>query len=83
MNLEKIISSILKVILIVAGIYLTNTSFVTLKKQQLKDQAVSECLKYSGSYEFNDTAKNIKSIAPQKEIYNICMADKGYSSSWK
>jgi hypothetical protein len=83
MKFEAIISSILKTILVIAGICLFFISFVSLKKQQLKNEAVSECLKYSGTYEFNDIANNIKSIAPQKEIYAICLTDKGYSSTWK
>lgn len=83
MKIETIISSILKTVLVFAGLYIFFTSFVTLRAQQLKNDAVSECLKSSGTYEFNDIEKNIKSIAPQKQIYAVCMADKGYTSTWK
>ena len=82
MKFEVIVSSILKVILVVAGIYFCNTSFIVLKKQQLRNQAVSECLQFSGTYEFTDVGQNVKSSAPQKDIYRICLADKGYTSTW-
>lgn len=56
---------------------------ITLKNQQLKEEAVDNCLRLSGLYEYTDPKKQIHTTAPQKEYYRICLTDKGYSSTWK
>lgn len=53
------------------------------KQQQLKNEAVDKCLVASGIYEYTDKDKGIKTTAPQKEYYKVCMADKGYSTIWE
>ena len=77
-NLVKLVL----VLVIITGIGYVSNQFLSLKSQQLKNEAVASCLVASGSYEYSDTTKGIKTTAPQKEYYKVCLTDKGYTTIW-
>ncbi len=51
-----------------------------IAQKYLKNQAVTSCLAASSQ---EVTIGDQKSIYPNKDIYQICMIDKGYETSWK
>ena len=63
-------------------IFVTSNSFFSIKNQQLKNEAVTSCLAAS-SQEATDIKNGTKSTYPLKDVYQKCMADKGYSTLWK
>ena len=69
-------------LLLIAGLTYITAQYFRLQAQSLKNEAISSCLLASGTFEFTDTQKGVKTTAPQKEFYKVCMADKGYSTSW-
>ncbi|MBP9818036.1 hypothetical protein KBC75_04830 [Candidatus Shapirobacteria bacterium] len=79
---QNIIKLIL-VISLVSGFFYTSAKLLSLRTQQLKNEAVNGCMVASGIYEYTDVTKGIKTTAPQKETYKICLIDKGYSSIWE
>ncbi len=72
---NSIVKLVLGLIIITGVFYLSNLT--------IKNNAIDGCFKTSGIYEYTNPIENVKTSAPQKEIYLICMADKGYKSTWK
>ena len=57
--------------------------FLFLKNQQIKNEAIDGCFKSSGVYEYTRSSEGVRTTAPLKEFYQICLQDKGYSTTWK
>lgn len=86
MNIEKYLFSaalILVSIIIAITVSSNFSQYLSTRTQQLRNDAVNGCMQVSGVYEYTNPKDGVKSATPQKEIYNICMTDKGYASSWK
>ena len=69
-------------ILLLAGILFVASQYFSLQFQLAKNEAVANCLTASGVYEYTDAAKGVRTTAPQKEYYQVCMTDKGYTTIW-
>ena len=81
MKTQDLISAVLGLVVLLSVGFVSNQYF-SLRKQQLKNDAVNGCMQYSGYSELT-TGTAGKSSYPLKDIYTVCMADKGYSTLWK
>lgn len=70
-------------LLTIIGLGVLTFQFLDLRTQQVKNEAVADCLKASGIYEYTNTTAGVKTTAPQKEYYRICITDKGYQTAWE
>jgi hypothetical protein len=81
MKTQDIFSAILGLIVLI-GLGFLSSQYLNLRQLELKNNAVNGCMQYSGYTELA-TEGTGKSSYPLKDIYTVCMADKGYSTLWK
>jgi hypothetical protein len=81
--MQNTIIKITSVVVLAIAIFYGIFQYSTLMQQQLKNEAVNGCLTASGSYEYTDSEKGVKTTAPQKEVYKVCLIDKGYTTIWQ
>jgi hypothetical protein len=85
MKTQETISSVLGFfVIIVAAYFLFSISgqYFTLKKQQIKNEAINGCMQVSGYSEITSGTVG-KSSYPLKDIYTLCLQDKGYTTNWR
>jgi len=83
-NINNITIAFKLAVLLLAGYLLVTglNHFVSLRNQQLKNDAVNGCMQVSGHTETSSADSSNKYFYPLKDIYTVCMRDKGYTTSW-
>ncbi|MGI5840680.1 MAG: hypothetical protein ACOX6N_00445 [Patescibacteria group bacterium] len=80
-------SSLILILLVLSAIsfyaFVQIDRYLSLKEQSLKNDAVINCLRFSGQNNLLNKEGQITVSYPLKEIYTYCLNDQGYSTNWK
>ena len=62
--------------------YKRTGEYLKLKEKELKHNAVTSCLESVGQHNYEDYRDKSSGNYPHRDIYMVCMKDKGYESTW-